>query len=59
MRNEGLCSASCRTSQDSQVEQVPDSQDVGSGAALEGGRASELTPRLVQWVEQKPTEQLV
>ena len=34
-RNEGLCRASCRTSLDSLVEQVPDSQDVDSGAELE------------------------
>ena len=50
------CSASCRISLDSLVEQVPDSQDVGIGAAQEGGeRRGHL--RLVQWVEQKPTEQ--
>ena len=34
--NGGSCSASCRNPQDSQVELVPDSQDVGSGAAPEG-----------------------
>ena len=39
------------------MEQVLDSQDVGSGAALEG-RASELTPPTGAVVEQKPTEQL-
>ena len=34
--SEGWYSGGCRTSLDSQVEQVPNSQDVGSGGALEG-----------------------
>ena len=37
--NGGSCSASCRNPQDSQVELVPDSQDIGSGAAPEGESA--------------------
>ena len=47
--NEGSCSVSCRSPQDSQVELVPDSQDVGSGAAPEGESVADTSDWCSEW----------
>ena len=44
------CSASCRNPQDSQVELVPDSQDVGSEAAPEGESVADTS----DWCSRSP-----
>ena len=47
--NGGSCSASCRNPQDSQVELVPDSQDVGSEAAPEGESVADTSDWCSEW----------